>query len=211
MPETTIHLNGKKPYEFDVQANQLSDILCRGAVVSSVQSTNNTLTRNSTLRDTGDYDVPHPHPYTHHYMTTSAAATPQAMSMVGSRPGSASGSGSSPGVSAGSESIPGNNHQQLDPLFAQCISYFFTFHPLWYFVFAIPDRQIRAKCRVYFICKRHIFFSCIFAAVIVICSVYMAFDFFLVSFVFERHTSCFRSSLIAIFVIIFANQCYSLC
>lgn len=105
MPETTIHLNGKKPYEFDVQANQLSDILCRGATVSSVQSTNNTLTRNSTLRDTGDYDVPHPHPYTHHYMTTSAAATPQAMSMVGSRPDSASGSGSSPAISGSGSGI----------------------------------------------------------------------------------------------------------
>lgn len=122
MPEPSIHLNGKKSYDFEIQTNQLSDILCRGATVSSVQSTNNTLTRNQTLRDTGDYDVPHPHPYTHHYMTTSAAATPQAMSMVGSRPGSASGSGSSPGVSAGSGSIAGNNHHQLDPVFAQCIS-----------------------------------------------------------------------------------------
>lgn len=86
LPEATIHLNGKKSYDFDIQANQLSDILCRGATVSSVQSTNNTLTRNSTLRDTGDYDVPHPHPYTHHYMTTSTSATPQAMSIVGSSP-----------------------------------------------------------------------------------------------------------------------------
>lgn len=85
-----MNLNGKKSYDFDIQANQLSDILCRGATVSSIQSTNNTLTRNSTLRDTGDYDVPHPHPYTHHYMTTSTSATPQAMSIVGSRPGSAS-------------------------------------------------------------------------------------------------------------------------
>lgn len=84
LPEATISLNGKKSYDFDIQANQLSDILCRGATVSSVQSTNNTLTRNSTLRDTGDYDVPHPHPYTHHYMTTST--TPQAMSIVGSSP-----------------------------------------------------------------------------------------------------------------------------
>lgn len=91
-------------YDFGIQANQLSDILCRGATVSSIQSTNNTLTRGSTLRDTGDYDVPHPHPYTHHYMTTSTSATPQAMSMVGSRPGSASGSGSSPGISGGSGS-----------------------------------------------------------------------------------------------------------
>lgn len=86
LPEATINLNGKKSYDFDIQANQLSDILCRGATVSSVQSTNNTLTRNSTLRDTGDYDVPHPHPYTHHYMTTSTSATPQAMSIVGSSP-----------------------------------------------------------------------------------------------------------------------------
>lgn len=79
--------------------------MCRGATVSSIQSTNNTLTRGQSLRDTGDYDVPHPHPYTHHYMTTSTAATPQAMSIVGSRPGSASGSGSSPGIS--SRSIDG--------------------------------------------------------------------------------------------------------
>lgn len=86
LPEAKINLNGKKSYDFDIQANQLSDILCRGATVSSVQSTNNTLTRNSTLRDTGDYDVPHPHPYTHHYMTTSTSATPQAMSIVGSSP-----------------------------------------------------------------------------------------------------------------------------
>lgn len=109
LPEATINLNlnGEKSYDFEIQANQLSDILCRGATVSSVQSTNNTLTRNSTLRDTGDYDVPHPHPYTHHYMTTSTSATPQAMSIVGSRPGSASGSGSSPGISAGSGSIVG--------------------------------------------------------------------------------------------------------
>ncbi|XP_055318023.1 atypical protein kinase C isoform X7 [Sitodiplosis mosellana] len=101
-------LDSPQSYDFDIQANQLSDILCRGATVSSVQSTNNTLTRNSTLRDTGDYDVPHPHPYTHHYMTTSTSATPQAMSIVGSSPqGSASGSGSSPGISAGSGSIVG--------------------------------------------------------------------------------------------------------
>lgn len=65
------------------------------------------MTRGSTLRgETGDYDVPHPHPYTHHYMTTTM--TPQAMSVVGSRPGSAggSGSGSSPGgcMSGGSGS-----------------------------------------------------------------------------------------------------------
>lgn len=94
-------------YDFGLQANQLSDILCRGATVSSIQSQNNTLTRGASLRDTGDYDIPHPHPYTHHYMTTSSAATPQAMSMAESRPGSASGSGSSPGISGGSGSIGG--------------------------------------------------------------------------------------------------------
>lgn len=83
----------------------MSDILCRGAVVSSIQSNSNTLTRNASMRgaDTGDYDVPHPHPYTHHYMSTaSAAVTPRAMSMVGSRPGSAgAGSGGSAGSSGG--------------------------------------------------------------------------------------------------------------
>lgn len=95
------------------QANQLSDILCRGATVSSIQSQNNTLTRGASLRDTGDYDVPHPHPHTHHYMTTSASATPPSMSMIGSCPGSAggsrhgSGSGSSPGGGMSGGSIAG--------------------------------------------------------------------------------------------------------
>lgn len=40
-------------------------------------------------------------------MTTSTTATPQAMSVAESRPGSASGSGSSPGISGGSGSIGG--------------------------------------------------------------------------------------------------------
>ncbi|XP_059622405.1 atypical protein kinase C isoform X1 [Phlebotomus argentipes] len=97
------------------QANQLSDILCRGATVSSISSANNTLTRGASLRDTSDYDVPHPHPHTHHYMTTST-------SIHGSRPGSAgaasahghgsahgsgSGSGSSPGMSGAGSVIAG--------------------------------------------------------------------------------------------------------
>ncbi|XP_039483364.1 atypical protein kinase C isoform X3 [Drosophila santomea] len=127
------------------QANQLSDIMCRGAVVSSIQSANNTLTRGVSMHsrsgsahgshhgshhshshhgsahgslgclqggvgvgvgvgvgtgstgsigmmsaghiDTGDYDVPHPHPYTHHYMQTTASVTPPHTSL--SRPGSA--------------------------------------------------------------------------------------------------------------------------
>ncbi|ALC41213.1 aPKC [Drosophila busckii] len=126
---------------FDIQANQLSDIMCRGAVVSSIQSANNTLTRGVSLHsrsgsahgshhshshhgsahgslgclqggvsvgvgvgvgtgstgsigmmsashiDTGDYDVPHPHPYTHHYMQTTASMTPPHATL--SRPGSA--------------------------------------------------------------------------------------------------------------------------
>ncbi|XP_017864931.1 PREDICTED: atypical protein kinase C isoform X3 [Drosophila arizonae] len=122
---------------FDIQANQLSDIMCRGAVVSSIQSANNTLTRGVSLHsrsgsahgshhshshhgsahgslgclqggvgvgvgtgstgsigmmsashiDTGDYDVPHPHPYTHHYMQTTASVTPPHATL--SRPGSA--------------------------------------------------------------------------------------------------------------------------
>lgn len=104
--------------------------MCRGATVSSIQSTNNTLTRNASIRDTGDYDVPHPHPYTHHYMTTSSTATPQAMSTVGSRPGSAgeSGSGSSPGgcISGGScdggGSITGI-HQPSGVSYLDCVHY----------------------------------------------------------------------------------------
>ncbi|XP_049309569.1 uncharacterized protein LOC105228480 isoform X3 [Bactrocera dorsalis] len=159
------------------QANQLSDILCRGAVVSSIQSANNTLTRGVSLHsrsgsahgsihggshhgsygggvggggtgsahgsmgclqgsmghlmgaggigggmggastsgsvgmlsgaiDTGDYDVPHPHPYTHHYMQTSTSITPphSTMSLIGSRPGSA---GACPGHDSGSDSSQG--------------------------------------------------------------------------------------------------------
>ncbi|XP_055907003.1 atypical protein kinase C isoform X4 [Eupeodes corollae] len=136
------------------QANQLSDILCRGATVSSIQSANNTLTRGVSLRsgggagvgggvgvgsggvgigvgvgggggsgsvgclqgsgsvgmlpgaiDTGDYDVPHPHPYTHHYMQTSSITPPHsAMSLIGSRPGSA---GPCPGHDSGSDSSAG--------------------------------------------------------------------------------------------------------
>ncbi|XP_067627493.1 uncharacterized protein aPKC isoform X2 [Eurosta solidaginis] len=151
------------------QANQLSDILCRGAVVSSIQSANNTLTRGVSLHsrsgsahgsihggshhgsygggggggsgsahgsmgclqgsmghlmgagvastsgsvgmlagaiDTGEYDVPHPHPYTHHYMQTSTSITPphSTMSLIGSRPGSA---GACPGHDSGSDSSQG--------------------------------------------------------------------------------------------------------
>jgi hypothetical protein len=93
-----------------IKAAQLSDIICRATTVS-IQSANNTLTRGaSSLRDTGDYAVPHPHPHTHHYMQTSA--TPPSLSRVGSCPGSShgshhggsgSGSGSSPcGGGAGS-------------------------------------------------------------------------------------------------------------
>ncbi|GAB0099604.1 translation initiation factor IF-2-like [Sergentomyia squamirostris] len=103
------------------QANQLSDILCRGATVSSISSANNTLTRGASLRDTGDYDIPHPHPHTHHYMTTST-------SVHGSRPGSAgassahgghhsgSGSGSSPGISGAGSVIAGGAVNYLECL-----------------------------------------------------------------------------------------------
>uniref|UniRef100_A0A1A9WV58 protein kinase C n=1 Tax=Glossina brevipalpis TaxID=37001 RepID=A0A1A9WV58_9MUSC len=155
---------------FDIQANQLSDIMCRGAVVSSIQSANNTLTRGVSLHsrsgsahgsihgggggshhgshgtvgpssahgsigclqgstghlvnvghttssgsvgllagaiDTGDYDVPHPHPYTHHYMQTSSSITPphSTMSLIGSRPGSAGPYG--PNHDSGSDSSQG--------------------------------------------------------------------------------------------------------
>ncbi|XP_040161468.1 atypical protein kinase C isoform X8 [Anopheles arabiensis] len=84
------------------QANQLSDIICR-ATQPSIQSAGNTLTRGTSLRDTGDYAVPHPHPHTHHYMSTSA--TPPSLSRVGSCPGSTGGSGS--GHGSGSGSSPG--------------------------------------------------------------------------------------------------------
>ncbi|XP_058462263.1 atypical protein kinase C isoform X1 [Malaya genurostris] len=84
------------------QANHLSDIICR-ATVPSIQSAGNTLTRGTSLRDTGDYAVPHPHPHTHHYMTTSD--TPRTLSRVGSCPGSTGGSGSAHG--SGSGSSPG--------------------------------------------------------------------------------------------------------
>ncbi|XP_073848537.1 protein kinase C iota type isoform X2 [Musca autumnalis] len=151
-----------------IQANQLSDIMCRGAVVSSIQSANNTLTRGVSLHsrsgsahgsihgggshhgshgtvgpsgsthgsmgclqgstghlvsvghsnsgsvgmlaggavDTGDYDVPHPHPYTHHYMQTSSSITPphSTMNLMGSRPGSA---GPCAGHESGSDSSQG--------------------------------------------------------------------------------------------------------
>ncbi|XP_029731494.1 atypical protein kinase C isoform X2 [Aedes albopictus] len=84
------------------QANQLTDIICRAAQ-PSIQSAGNTLTRGTSLRDTGDYAVPHPHPHTHHYMTTSD--TPRTLSRVGSCPGSTGGSGSAHG--SGSGSSPG--------------------------------------------------------------------------------------------------------
>lgn len=163
-----VHFELQKSKYFDIQANQLSDIMCRGAVVSSIQSANNTLTRGVSLHsrsgsahgsihgggshhgshgavgpgsahgsmgclqgstghlvnvvhgssgsvgmlagggaiDTGDYDVPHPHPYTHHYMQTSTSITPphSTMSLIGSRPGSA---GPCPGHDSGSDSSQG--------------------------------------------------------------------------------------------------------
>ncbi|KFB45082.1 hypothetical protein ZHAS_00013000 [Anopheles sinensis] len=86
----------------NLMANQLSDIICR-ATQPSIQSAGNTLTRGTSLRDTGDYAVPHPHPHTHHYMSTSA--TPPSLSRVGSCPGSTGGSGS--GHGSGSGSSPG--------------------------------------------------------------------------------------------------------
>ncbi|XP_055600165.1 atypical protein kinase C isoform X2 [Uranotaenia lowii] len=93
------------------EVSQLSDIICR-ATQPSIQSAGNTLTRGTSLRDNGDYAVPHPHPHTHHYMTTSD--TPRTLSRVGSCPGSTgggsgsthgSGSGSSPGGGGGSVGI----------------------------------------------------------------------------------------------------------
>uniref|UniRef100_A0A182MTT8 Uncharacterized protein n=1 Tax=Anopheles culicifacies TaxID=139723 RepID=A0A182MTT8_9DIPT len=97
LPQAQYHAQG-----YQQPANQLSDIICR-ATQPSIQSAGNTLTRGTSLRDTGDYAVPHPHPHTHHYMSTSA--TPPSLSRVGSCPGSTGGSGS--GHGSGSGSSPG--------------------------------------------------------------------------------------------------------
>jgi hypothetical protein len=86
---------------FPLQTNQLTDIICR-AVQPSIQSASNTLTRNASLRDTGDYAIPQPHPH-HHIVTTTKSTT--SLIRCGSCPGST-------GVSrrgSSSESSPAGN------------------------------------------------------------------------------------------------------
>ena len=91
--------------------NQLTDIICR-AVQPSIQSASNTLTRNSvSLRDTGDYAIPQPHPH-HHIITTTKSSS---LIRCGSCPGSTgvsrrgSSSESSPAGTVGNTSIIGGS------------------------------------------------------------------------------------------------------
>lgn len=93
-----------------LQTNQLTDIICR-AVQPSIQSASNTLTRNASLRDTGDYAVPqHPH-HPHHIITTTKSTT--SLIRCGSCPGSTgvsrrgSSSESSPAGTIGNTSVIG--------------------------------------------------------------------------------------------------------
>lgn len=94
-----------------LQTNQLSDIICR-AVQPSIQSATNTLTRNASLRDTGDYAIPQPHPH-HHIITTTKSTT--SLIRCGSCPGSAgvsrrgSSSESSPAGTVGRTSVLGGS------------------------------------------------------------------------------------------------------
>jgi len=93
------------------QTNQLTDIICR-AVQPSIQSANNTLTRNASLRDTGDYAIPQPHPH-HHIITTTKSTT--SLIRCGSCPGSTgvsrrgSSSESSPAGTVGNASVIGGS------------------------------------------------------------------------------------------------------
>lgn len=91
-----------------LQTNQLTDIICR-AVQPSIQSASNTLTRNSSIRDTGDYAIPQPHPH-HHIITKSNTSLIRCGSCPGStgvsRRGSSSESspaGTIPSVLGGSD------------------------------------------------------------------------------------------------------------
>lgn len=94
-----------------LQTNQLTDIICR-AVQPSIQSATNTLTRNSSLHDTGDYAIPQPHPH-HHIITTTKSST--SLIRCGSCPGSTgvsrrgSSSESSPAGTVGHASIHGGS------------------------------------------------------------------------------------------------------
>lgn len=91
--------------------NQLTDIICR-AVQPSIQSATNTLTRNSSIRDTGDYAIPQPHPH-HHIITTTKSTT--SLIRCGSCPGSTgvsrrgSSSESSPNGTVGNTSVIGGS------------------------------------------------------------------------------------------------------
>jgi hypothetical protein len=94
-----------------LQTNQLTDIICR-AVQPSIQSASNTLTRNASLRDTGDYAIPQPHPH-HHIITTKSSTT--SLIRCGSCPGSTgvsrrgSSSESSPAGTIGNASVIGGS------------------------------------------------------------------------------------------------------
>lgn len=94
-----------------LQTNQLTDIICR-AVQPSIQSASNTLTRNASLRDTGDYAIPQPHP--HHHIITSGKST-SSLIRCGSCPGSTgvsrrgSSSESSPAGTVGNASVIGGS------------------------------------------------------------------------------------------------------
>lgn len=98
-------------YFASLQTNQLTDIICR-AVQPSIQSATNTLTRNSSLHDTGDYAIPQPHPH-HHIVTTTKSTT--SLIRCGSCPGSTgvsrrgSSSESSPAGTVGHASIHGGS------------------------------------------------------------------------------------------------------
>lgn len=93
-----------------LQTNQLTDLICR-AIQPSIQSQNNTLTRNSSVRggvDTGDYATPQPFP--HHHIITHARSN-SSLIRCGSCPGSAvvsrrgSSSESSPAGTIGNASV----------------------------------------------------------------------------------------------------------
>lgn len=94
-----------------LQTNQLTDIICR-AVQPSIQSATNTLTRNSSIRDTGDYAIPQPHPH-HHIISTTKSTT--SLIRCGSCPGSTgvsrrgSSSESSPAGTIGNTSVMGGS------------------------------------------------------------------------------------------------------
>lgn len=108
----------EKPSLFNrspLQTNQLTDIICR-AVQPSIQSATNTLTRNSSLRnsslhgDMGDYAIPQPHPH-HHIITKSQTSLIRCGSCPGSTGVSRRGSSSesSPAGTVGNASVMGGS------------------------------------------------------------------------------------------------------